>query len=151
MKGEPSFTSGVNFSLRHILLLYVTYLLTVRLDLTTENHFHWARWKKVGNPHAGKSPRGGVSLSGAAPTTTTTGCWCIIKYWYCLNRPKKNFICGMANERVQTLGVLTLQTTNMKCWHHISSGVNASSRLGGGRALWADCPPARLKRIGGVL
>jgi len=57
---------------------------------------------------------------------------CIIKYWYCLNRPKKNFICGMANERVQTLGVLTLQTTNMKCWHHISSGVNASSRLGGG-------------------
>jgi len=32
----------------------------------------------------------------------------------------------------------------------IISGVNASSRLGG-RALWADCPPAWLKRIGGVL
>jgi len=31
------------------------------------------------------------------------------------------------------------------------SGVNASSRLYGGRALWADCPPAWLKRIGGVL
>jgi len=27
----------------------------------------------------------------------------------------------------------------------------ASSRSGGGRALWADCPPAWLKRIGGVL
>ena len=31
-----------------------------------------------------------------------------------------------------------------------SSGFNASSRLGG-RALWADCPPAWLKRIDGVL
>ena len=32
----------------------------------------------------------------------------------------------------------------------VVSGVNASSTLGG-RALWADCPPAWLKRIGGVL
>ena len=32
----------------------------------------------------------------------------------------------------------------------VDSGVNASSRLGG-RALWADCPPAWLKRICGVL
>ena len=48
--------------------------------------------------------------------------------------------------------------TNLKYIHFLPltlrnedvSGVNASSRLGG-RASWADCPPAWLKRIGGVL